>query len=147
MFEDYSILNGSEISKYNQNSEKFKSSVIKVTTLNGTPLYLVPKSFKEDYGDTIFKELLDHYDFNKVSAIMHKLDWTWYGEETPPSVQDMKEGVSSLYESIRHRILNNEYCYACSGGFKLEYLPEENKELRLVFEAVEYSVFGDDDFS
>lgn len=148
MLKDYNILNGEEVARFDMTSKDFKDKVIQVTNMNGRALYLVPSDMvpetPEQKYDKLIEELLEEFEFNKVAQIMYQLDWTWYGEEYPPTIEEMKKCVRSLYESIRTRILENIHCFCATGGFNLTFNPDEDQELKLTFEAVQYSVFGTD---
>lgn len=46
------------------------------------------------------EEVLDNFDFEKVAKVMRYLDWTWAGNEEPPSVyQLIKQSTSMLNDA------------------------------------------------
>ena len=138
--ESYRILNKYEINKY-VNCDWFPDDVILMKDK-----YLVPEKYlledidKEKFYRSKLDELIQSFDFGKVHEIMKLLNWTWYNKGVP-SVEDMIFAVEGLYYGIQDNILNNKYSYSATGGFVLTYNPDEDQELKLVFEAVTYSVF------
>lgn len=143
MLEDYKILSYKEVSDMDLTHEE-RAKIINVSNMNGDSMYLVPSNLvtREQKYDKLLEELLEEFDFDKVVRIMKLLDWTWYGEPNSPTIDAMKDCIKGLYESIKQNILKNVYCYSATGGFNLSFNPDEDQELKLVFEAVEYSVFG-----
>lgn len=140
MIGDFVILSASEIGKYKKKSW-YATEVFKLNNSYGNESYLVPKSRIEEKDSTILDELIENFEWEKVRRIMEELDWTWWGNENSPTIEEMKECVRNLYSSIENRIEKNEYCFCATGGFKLTFNPDEDNELSLVFEAVNYSVY------
>lgn len=140
MLSDFVILSSIEIVRY-RGKPWFNTEVFKLTNYCGYESYLVPKSRLEEENSELLDELIKDFEWDKVKIIMEELNWTWFGNEKPPTIEEMKEMVRSLYSSIKNRIENNEYCFCSSGGFKLTFNPDEDNELSLVFEAVTGAVY------
>lgn len=140
MISDFVILSASEIEKY-KNKSWYSTEVFKLNNSYGYESYLVPKSRIEEKDSEMLDELIENFEWDKVRRIMEELDWTWWGNENSPTIEEMKECVRNLYSSIENRIEKNEYCFCATGGFKLTFNPDEDNELSLVFEAVNYSVY------
>lgn len=110
-------------------------------------VYFIPENRIIKELDTIkfyegkLQEILDGFDFDKVHEVMSTLNWTWTNIGVPCK-DDMIAMVHSLYNGIRDRVLNHEYCYCSLGGFKLTFNPNED-ELNLVFELESYSAYDD----
>lgn len=145
--ESYRILTNSESQKYFK-EDWFKDECWSIYTKAGLS-WVIPEKYvlkdldKKSYYRTKLQELLDDFDFEKVNIVMNALDWVWVGVCGTPEKEDMIPIIKKLYEDIEERILNDEFCYAATGGFMLTFKPYEDHELSLVFEAVNYSVYGD----
>ena len=138
MIDDFVILSSTEIVRY-KNKPWFNTEVFKLTSFCGYESYLVPKSKLEEKSSELIDELIEDFDWDKVKRIMEELNWTWWGNDNPPTIEEMQEMVRSLYSSIKNRVENNEYCFCSSGGFNLTFNPDN--ELSLVFEAVTGAVY------
>jgi hypothetical protein len=108
--------------------------------------YFIPERYlkkaldQAKYYEDKLQELIDGFDFERVHSVMKAINWTWTNIGVP-NENDMIAMVHSLYNGIRDRVLNHEYCYCSSGGFKLIFNPNEDNELRLVFELETCSVY------
>lgn len=140
MISDFVILSSTEILKY-KTKPWYVKEVFKLTSFCGYESYLVPKSRLEEESSKLLDELIEDFNWDKVKIIMEELNWTWWGSDNPPTIEEMKEMVRGLYSSIKNRVENNEYCFCASGGFKLTFNPDEDNELSLVFEAVTGTVY------
>jgi len=142
--ESYRVLTFEEALKYS--NEPWYGSEVKSVIHAGIFLYLVPSKYivdkKEHYASKL-QELLDDFDFDAVHKCMDVLKWRWAGINGTPKKENMISVVKSLYASIEKRILDNEYCFCATGGFLLTFNPDEDHELKLVFEAVSYSTYDD----
>lgn len=105
--------------------------------------YLLKNIDKKKFYRSKLEELLQNFSFARVWKVMRTLDWKWVGCPDTPSISDMTKVVGVLYNSIEEQVLNGQYALASTGGFTLTYDPNEDYELKLVFEAVTYSVYGD----
>lgn len=140
MIDNFVILSSTEIVRY-KNKPWFSTEVFKLVSSCGYESYLVPKSRLEEESSELLDELIEDFEWDKVKRIMEELNWTWWGNDNPPTIEEMKEMVRGLYSSIENRVENNEYCFCSSGGFKLTFNPDEDNELSLVFEAVTGAVY------
>lgn len=143
----YRILEPGEIAKYIDKS--WYDTEVKQVSHAGFLLYLVPENRltkeldKKAFYQSKLQELINEFDFDRVHQVMDVLDWHWANVYGIPEKIDMISVVRSLYSDIEERVLDEEYCYSATGGFKLTFNPEEENELNLVFEAENYSVYGD----
>ena len=139
--ESYRVLATSEIDKYKR-YYWFNEEVLHLDNY-----WLVPEKYlkkdidKKEFYLSKLEELINGFDFDTAHRCMDALNWRWVGIKGTPEKKDMILVVRGLYKSIEQRILNEEYSQCSTGGFKLEYIPDN--ELRLTFEAVSFSV--DDD--
>lgn len=140
--ESYRLLKSNEINKY-LNCKWFDK------VIRAGDYYLVPEKYllkdidKKKFYRSKLEELLQNFSFARVWKVMKALDWKWEGYPDTPSVADMAKVVGNLYNTIEGQVLNERYALASTGGFTLTYNPNEDHELKLVFEAVHYSVYGD----
>lgn len=145
--ESYRILTNSESQKYFK-EDWFKDECWSLCTKAGLS-WAIPEKYvlkdldKKSYYRAKLQELLNEFDFEPVHKCMEALDWEWVGVNGIPEKEDMIPVIKQLYEDIEERILNDEFCYIATGGFVLTFKPYEDHELNLVFEAVNYSVYGD----
>jgi hypothetical protein len=72
----------------------------------------------------MINEIIAHFDFEKVSKVMHFLDWKW-AEIGIPTIQDLKDSAVERLESAIEQVLsskNNEHhdiaWISSTGGFK-----------------------------
>lgn len=143
--ESYRLVTGEDISKFNT-LQWFSREAIH--NINGAG-YLIPEKYlikeldRREFWRLKLDELLSDFDFERVYKVMETLDWYWITAEGVPEVEDMKESVRHLYSSMESSIIEKIPMHSSSGGFLLKYNPEEDEELRLVFEATSYSVYGD----
>lgn len=72
----------------------------------------LPKSNNERKID----DLMENFDFEKVKKVMDFLDWTWYGESKPPSIEALKRNARDMLE----RAVEEKTCIS-SAGFKAVY--------------------------
>lgn len=141
--ESYRILSCNEAEAYRNEDWFFKESKSVVGFGWAIPeKRLLKKLDKKGFYRQKLQELIDEFEFWKVENIMEVLEWTWAGIVGYPRKDDMIKVVKSLYDSIENRVLREEYCFCATGGFKLTFIPEEDNELSLVFEAVISSVYG-----
>jgi hypothetical protein len=145
--ESYKLFDKSNICLINTDQDWFSKEVIAVRQANGEFGWLVPVNRclkitdRKSFFREKLKELIDSFEFDKVHKVMTELNWTW-ADRGVPSVEAMKDRVRDLYNSIENRVVSNEFGYCSTGGFHLSYNPDEDEELRLVFEAVTDSVYG-----
>lgn len=144
--ENYRILNYEEVQRYT-NCDWYSEEVINCLTAEGT-IWLIPEKRvlkdldKKSFYKKKLQELLDEFDFERVHDTMDALGWHWADVDGIPEKEDMIPLVRSLYDTIENRVLNGEYAFCATGGFRLTFNPEEDNELNLVFEAETYSVYG-----
>lgn len=145
--ESYKLFDKSNICLIDTDQDWFGKEVIAVQQANGEFGWLVPVSRclkiidRKSFFRGKLEKLINSFEFNKVHKVMIELNWTWANCGVP-KVEAMKDCIQDLYNSIENRVVNNEYCFCSTGGFCLSYNPDENEELRLVFEAVTDSVYG-----
>ena len=144
--ENYRILNYEEVQQY-ENCDWFMIEVKSFITAEGTRWLVPEKRVLKDLDKKGFfrrklEELLDEFDFARVHDTMDVLGWHWANVDGIPEKDDMIPLVRSLYDAIEDRVLNEEYAFCATGGFKLTFNPEEDNELNLVFEAEACSVYG-----
>jgi len=141
--ESYKLLTPSEVNKY-KTCEWFNHEVIKSGNLFLIPeKYLLKDIDKKKFWLNKLQELIDEFDFERVHECMDVLNWVWAGVDGIPEKKDMIPVVKSLYSSIEGKVLEGNYCYCTTGGFKLTFNPDEDNELSLVFEVENCSVYGD----
>mgnify|MGYP006896747845 CR=1 FL=1 len=109
--------------------------------------YIKMVSIRERWDKAWFKfsELLANFNFIRVAKIMKDMNWTYWGDETSPNEQTLREFVRGLFDELLVRIVKNKFGFVESGGFRLEYNPSEDQELKLIFQAVSESEFLSDD--
>lgn len=139
MIENFVILSGSEIVKY-QGQPWFKDEVFKQVTESGKAYYLFPRERLKD-KPSLIDELIADFEWEKVERVMSELQWTWWGRDEQPTIEEMQRVVRDLYSAIKNRVEAGEYAFCATGGFKLTFNPDEDDELTLVFEAVTASVY------
>lgn len=145
--ESYKLFDKSNICLIDTDQDWFSKEVIAVQQANGEFGWLVPVSRclkitdRKSFFREKLEELIDSFEFDKVHKVMEELDWEWANLGVP-TIDSMKNCVRGLYTSIENRVVNNEHCYCSTGGFCLSYNPDEDEELRLVFEAVTDSIYG-----
>lgn len=141
--ESYRILDSAECDLYVNEDWFFKESLCLTNYQWAVPEKRLLKELdKKKFYRQKLQELIYEFEFWKVERIMEALEWRWIGITGCPKRDDMIKVVESLYESIENRVLKEEHCFCATGGFKLTFNPEEDKELSLVFEAVTNSVYG-----
>lgn len=142
--ESYRILNDEEVNKY-IDCPWFKKECKFVSNYGWAvpEKYLLKDIDRKNFYRSKLEELLTEFDFEKVHEIMELLDWTWVGVTGIPEREDMISVIKGLYNSIENAILSSKESFAATGGFKLTFSPDEDDEIKLVFEAVTYSVYGD----
>lgn len=141
--ESYRILNDEEVNEYIDLSWFRKECKFIPNYGWAVPeKYLLKDIDRQKFFRSKLQELIDEFEFWKVESIMQVLNWTWADVVGYPKKDDMIKVVKDLYNSIENRVLEEEYCFCTSGGFKLTFNPEEENELSLVFEAVTNSVYG-----
>jgi len=141
--DSYRILDSSEIEVYKNKDWFYKESFLVVNNQWAVPEKRLLKELdKKKFYRQKLQELIDEFEFWKVENVMEVLEWTWVGIGGYPKKDDMIKLVKSLYDSIENRVLKGEYCFCATGGFKLTFNPDEDNELNLVFEAENYSVYG-----
>jgi hypothetical protein len=142
--ESYRILNDEEVNKY-IDLPWFKKECKFIPNYGWAvpEKYLLKEIDRKKFYRSKLEELLHNFEFAKVWKVMKALDWKWAGCPDTPNVSDMTKVVEHLYNSIEKQVLNGRYTFASTGGFTLTYNPNEDHELKLVFEAVNYSVYGD----
>lgn len=140
--ESYRILNAEEVDKY-IDCPWFKKECKFVSGCGWAvpEKYLLKDIDRQKFFRSKLDELLEGFDFEKVHKIMDLLDWRWAGVIGTPEKEDMIPVVKSLYDSIEGAVLRDERSSAATGGFMLTFDPDD--EIKLVFEAVTYSVYGD----
>lgn len=136
---DYVILSEAEVEKYRK-QPWFKDEVCRQTTESGKAYYLFPRERLMD-KISLIDELIADFEWDKVERVMSELQWTWWGRDTQPTIEEMQRVVRDLYSSIKARVEAGEYAFCATGGFKLTFNPDEDDELTLVFEAVTASVY------
>ena len=139
MIENFVILSDSEVSKY-QRQPWFKDEVFKQVNESGKVYYLFPRA-RLDSKPSLIEELIADFEWEKVERVMSELQWTWWGRDEQPTIDEMQKVVRDLYSSIKSRVEAGEHAFAATGGFKLTFNPDEDNELTLVFEAVTASVY------
>lgn len=140
--ESYRILSSAEAQAYKKEDWFFKEAIYINNSYAVPEKRLLKELDKKKFYRQKLQELIYEFEFWKVERIMEVLEWRWVGITGCPKRDDMSKVVESLYDSIENRILREEYCFCATGGFKLTFNPEEDKELSLVFEAVTNSVYG-----
>jgi len=141
--DSYRILDSSEIEVYKNKDWFYKESFLVVNNQWAVPEKRLLKELdKKKFYRQKLQELIDEFEFWKVENVMEVLEWTWVDIGGYPKKDDMIKLVKSLYDSIENRVLKGEYCFCATGGFKLTFNPDEDNELNLVFEAENYSVYG-----
>jgi hypothetical protein len=137
--ESYRILDDEEINKY-IDCTWFREECKYIPNVGWTvpEKYLKRDIDKKEFFHNKLKELLEGFNFDDVHKCMDTLDWTWAGVTGIPEKEDMIPVIQGLYKSIEPYILNEKYGFCATGGFKLEFIPDN--ELRLTFEAVSFSV-------
>lgn len=140
--ESYRILNDEEVNKY-IDCPWFKDECHFILNCGWVvpEKYLLKDIDKKNFYRSKLEELLLEFDFEKVHKIMDLLNWTWASVIGIPEREDMIPVVKSLYDSIEGAVLRGERSSAATGGFMLTFDPDD--EIKLVFEAVTYSVYGD----
>jgi len=142
--ESYRIIDAAEYDIYANKDWFFKESFLLANNQWAVPENRLLKQLdKKKFYRQKLQELISEFEFYKVEKVMKVLDWTWADIVGYPRKDDMIKVVEDLYNRIENRILKEEYCYCATGGFKLTFIPEEDNELSLVFEAVTNSVYGD----
>jgi len=140
--EKYLKLSNEEASKLQNEDWFFKESFIVGSAWMVPESRLLKSTDKRKYWHDKMQELIDDFSFSEVEDVMEVLGWTWANVSGYPKKENMIPVVWSLYSSIQDSILKGEYRNSSTGGFKLTFLPEEEK-LSLVFESVTGSVYGD----
>ena len=142
--ESYRILNDEEVNKY-IDCPWFRKECRFISNYGWAvpEKYLLKDIDKKNFYRSKLEELLSEFDFEKVHKIMDLLDWTWAGVCGIPEREDMIPVIKSLYDSIEGAVLRSEKSFAATGGFTLTFNPDEDDEIKLTFEAVTYSVYGD----
>ena len=78
------------------------------------------------------ESIIEHFNFEAVRALMIVNKWTYAGERQPPTIDEMKALVYSLYRSLIDCDRPNNRCG--TGGFKLcRWEWETSIELELIF--------------
>ena len=82
--------------------------------------------------------IMEHFNFEAVRALMIINKWTYAGEKQPPSIDEMKALVYGLYRSLIDSGRPNTRC--STGGFKLcRWEWDTSTELELIFAWETYS--------
>ena len=77
---------------------------------------------KELRYHNLFVTILGEFDFVKVSNVMDCLNWKWAGSKNPPTLYEMVEFCSDLFERCLKDYLSNEdtkYVSTECGGFEV----------------------------
>lgn len=77
------------------------------------------------------EELLKRFDFEYVAAIMKAMNWTWYNQDMPPSIAEMKATCRRLLEKTGPGNI------VSTGGFESYWL---DNMLRLRFVPITFEV-------
>lgn len=140
--ESYRILSFAEAEVYKNEDWFFKESKPLANFGWAIPEKRLLKDIdKKNFYRSKLTELLTEFDFEKVHKIMDLLNWEWAGVMSIPERADMIPVIKGLYDSIEEAILRGERSSAATGGFMLTFNPDD--EIKLVFEAVTYSVYDD----
>jgi len=140
--ESYRIIDTVEYGIYASKDWFFKESFLLANNQWAVPeKRLLKKIDKKKFYRQKLQELISEFEFYKVEKVMKVLDWTWADIVGYPRKDDMINKVENLYNSIENRILEGEYCFCATGGFRLTFNPDDD-ELSLVFEAVTDSIYG-----
>ena len=77
-------------------------------------------------------EIIEHFNFEAVRALMVINRWTYAGDKEPPTIDEMKALVYGLYRSLVDANRPNTRCG--TGGFKLcRWEWDTSVELELIF--------------
>lgn len=85
------------------------------------------EEYDQDYWQNCIDNIMDCFDFDKVSKVMTALDWQWASCKCVPSIYEIKREARSLLKSA----IKRKEGTAC-GGFWV-YYNEESGLLRLMF--------------
>lgn len=86
--------------------------------------------FVDEYPplNAAIKEIMDHYDFDRIREVMLATDWTWCIVENNeyyyavPTVKKIKECARELLECVAKDIQNGmSSSFHSTGGFEAEY--------------------------
>jgi hypothetical protein len=77
--------------------------------------------------DNRIQEILTHFDFQKVQTAMKALNWTWYGSNGTPTIDEMRATALNLLRSAT-KDLSEDYYSSSTGGFHVEYRKFHSKE-------------------
>ncbi len=87
------------------------------------------------------KHIMTNFDFKKVHKVMSLIKWEWWdsdvGISIPTIIKIKKNAKSLLEETLKHGIIHKIDTSISSGGFKAEYIIENDK-LHLYFIVTEW---------
>lgn len=79
-----------------------------------------------------FEDIVENkINYSRITTVMQALNWTWLDNPNPPTVEEMKKMLYSLYFHCKQEAQEVNHANAASGGFEVIII--ENKHLIVNF--------------
>ena len=84
----------------------------------------------------------------RAKIVFDEMGWTWYGEEHPPTIEALKDGIRELYDTCEKNIRDEDKWMVSSGKIICEiWKNDENNLYRHRFSMVLLSTLPNEDVS
>lgn len=88
-----------------------------------------------------FEDIVENkINYSRITTTMQALNWTWLGNPNPPTVEEMKKMLYSLYFQCEYNAQKENHACVSSGGFQVIII--ENKRLLVNFNVEHFCQWG-----